>query len=367
MPPTHLLSLPPRRSPRRLLLSISLPTLFATATMSTTSPNSSTPNYGSPPTYPTGSIPPPPSSLQPPKQPLSRMDETDDSAFYSQPRFVTHIDGGAISRLREYYRWTFWEGSQDHEGIDEKGESGGVQQGHESTGSGKKRGKIRILDLCASWVSHFPACMEKAAIATARRIQDKTGSEEEVKAVEDGEGKELEIWGLGMNKAELNANPILTHRIIQDLNTHPHITLPSSLSTSTSPTTPLNATTCVVSIDYLTSPLSILSSLLSLTALGGSIHLVLSNRCFPTKVAGEWLRLSEMERVELVGRYLWWSGWVGVEVVDLCEKNEGGEEKGWIGRMLGGGGGGDPLWVVRGVKGDGRAMGEEERVGKTEL
>ncbi len=32
-----------------------------------------------------------------------------------------------------------------------------------------------------------------------------------------------------------------------------------------------------------------------------------------------------------------------------------------------GGGGGDPLWVVRGVKGEGGGMGEEERVGKTEL
>ncbi|KAL8884503.1 MAG: hypothetical protein Q9192_006833 [Flavoplaca navasiana] len=341
--------------------------------MSTTSPNSSTPNYGSPPTYPTRPIPPPPSSMQPPKQPLPRMDETDDSDFYSQPRFVTHIDEGAISRLREYYRWTFWEGGQDHEGMDEKGESGGIHQGERSVGSGKKRGRTRILDLCASWVSHFPACMEKAAMATARRMQAKTGSEEGVKAAEEGEGRELEVWGLGMNKAELNANPILTHRTIQDLNTHPQIILPPS-----SPTTPLNATTCVVSIDYLTSPLSILHSLLSLTAPGGSIHLVLSNRCFPTKVAGEWLQLSEMERVELVGRYLWWSGWVGVEVVDLCEKKGGGEGEGWIGRMLGGGGG-DPLWVVRGVKGEGRgrakAGGDREegnrvegnRVGRTEL
>ncbi|KAL9037118.1 MAG: hypothetical protein Q9180_003902, partial [Flavoplaca navasiana] len=286
MSPTHLLSLLPRRNPRRLLLSISLPTLFATATMSTTAPSSSTPKYGSPPTYPTRPIPPPPSSIQPPKQPLPRMDETDDSAFYAQPRFVTHIDEGAISRLREYYRWTFWDGGQDHKGIDEKGETGGVQQGNVNVGIGKKSGKTRILDLCASWVSHFPASMEKAAMAT---IQAKTRSEEGVKAGEDGQGRELEVWGLGMNQAELDANPILTHRTIQDLNTHPYITLPSPVSTSS--TTPLNATTCVVSIDYLTSPLSILSSLLSLTAPGGSIHLVLSNRCFPTKVAGEWLRL----------------------------------------------------------------------------
>ncbi|KAL9619235.1 MAG: hypothetical protein Q9204_008317, partial [Flavoplaca sp. TL-2023a] len=227
------------------------------------------------------------------------MDETDDSAFYSQPRFVTHIDEGAISRLREYYRWTFWAGGQDHEGMGEKGENRGVQKSEGNVGSGKKSVKIRILDLCASWVSHFPTCMEKAAIATARRIQAKTGNEEVMNVEQDVEARELEVLGLGMNKAELDANPILTHRIIQDLNTHPHITVPSSLPSSS--TSKLNHTTCVVSIDYLTSPLTILSSLHSLTAPGGSIHLVLSNRCFPTKVAGEWLRLSEKERVELVG------------------------------------------------------------------
>lgn len=73
----------------------------------------------------------------------------------------------------------------------------------------------------------------------------------------------------------------------------------------------------------------------------------------------------------MVGDYLWWSGWRGVEVVGVCDgrRREGeGEEReegkgiggglaGLMRGMFGGGGGGvDPLWVVRAVK---VAQGEE--------
>ena len=212
---------------------------------------------------------------------------------------------------------------------------------------------IRILDLCTSWVSHFPKDMETLAVSTAR------GESHEAHA-SDEEAREIEVIGLGMNEAELNANPILSHRILQDLNTKPQITLPPSSSSSSS-SSGLDATTCVVSIDYLTHPLTVLRSIHTLTRPEGRIHLVISNRCFPTKVAGEWLRVSEEERLEMVGRYLWWSGWEGVEVVDLCEKGEKGKGMGILERVFGAGAG-DPLWVVRGVKG-----GRGGEVGRTEL
>lgn len=75
------------------------------------------------------------------------------------------------------------------------------------------------------------------------------------------------------------------------------------------------------------------------------VHLVVSNRCFPSKVVGRWLRVDEEERLRMVGDYLWFSGWRGVEVVEVCD---GGvrEGAGWFGF---GGGRVDPLWVVRGV------------------
>lgn len=195
--------------------------------------------------------------------------------------------------------------------------------------------------------------METLAVSTASRDQGHKAHSSD----EDAPG--LEVIGLGMNEAELNANPILSHRTLQDLNINPQITLPPSSSSSLSSSSGLDATTCVVSIDYLTHPLTVLRSIHALTRPEGRIHLVVSNRCFPTKVAGEWLRVSEEERLEMVGRYLWWSGWEGVEVVDLCER--GGKEMGMLERAFGAGAG-DPLWVVRGVKGGGGGG-----VGRTEL
>jgi hypothetical protein len=48
--------------------------------------------------------------------------------------------------------------------------------------------------------------------------------------------------------------------------------------------------------------------------------------------------VGEEERLDMVGDYLWWSGWREVEIVTVVEKG------GWR----------DPLWVVRG-----RKVGEE--------
>ncbi|KAL8727552.1 MAG: hypothetical protein Q9166_005958 [cf. Caloplaca sp. 2 TL-2023] len=306
MPPSHILAhLLPHR---RILLSFSLPTLFASATMSTTSPTAS-----NPPIYTTTPIPPPSPSIPPPTEPLPRMDPTLDSVFYSQPRFVTHIDDAAIARLREYYRWHLWEA------MGRKG---------------------RILDLCASWVSHFPREMEEMAKGTAERRRKAEGG--------------LEVVGVGMNQAELEANPALSRRVVQDLNENPR--LGDRVGGE------LDVTTCVVSIDYLTRPIFVLSSIFSATKPGGAIHLVISNRCFPTKVAGDWLRVGEEERLQMVGRYLWWAGWTGVEIVDLCARKKEGEDVGGVMERLRGmmGGRGDPLWVVRGWKGGER---EEDESG----
>ncbi len=180
-----------------------------------------------------------------------------------------------------------------------------------------------MLDLCCSWVSHFPEEVE--------RDMDVRG----MKKDENGVGKEegLEVWGLGMNAAELNANPILSHSILQDLNANPDI--PERIGM-------LDTSLCVVSIDYLTRSVEVLRSLLERTRVGGSVHLVVSNRCFPSKVVGRWLRVGEEERLAMVGDFLHFAGWRGVEVVVVCEGGGGG----WFG-----GGGVDPLWVVRGVKG----------------
>jgi hypothetical protein len=206
------------------------------------------------------------------------MEPGSDTSFYRVPRFVTHIDDNAIHNLRKYYA----------ENLPRKG---------------------RILDLCSSWVSHYPPETEKAA---------RSG--------------DLEILGTGMNKSEMSMNPVLKAWNIQDLNVDPDVRLPNSESGEPSEEK-LDASTCVVSIDYLTRPVDVLASIRGQTDVGGKVHLAISNRCFPTKVVGRWLNIGEDERLEMVGDYLWWSGWRGIEIVTVVEGT-------WMK---------DPLWVVRGT------------------
>ena len=96
---------------------------------------------------------------------FTRQDPSSDANFYSAPRLVTHIDDAAIATLREYYDTS----------LPRKG---------------------RILDFCSSWISHYPPAVEKAA-----------------------ESGELKVVGMGMNKAELDANKVLNSgRLLVDLN-----------------------------------------------------------------------------------------------------------------------------------------------------
>ncbi|MDP2702709.1 MAG: methyltransferase domain-containing protein, partial [Candidatus Rokubacteria bacterium] len=89
-----------------------------------------------------------------------RFDEDDDSAFYSSPRRVVHIDGGAIAALTRLYAALVPSG------------------GH-------------VLDLMGSWRSHLPASFGGTAI------------------------------GLGLNAVEMAENPQLAAAVVHDLNRDP--------------------------------------------------------------------------------------------------------------------------------------------------
>jgi SAM-dependent methyltransferase len=89
---------------------------------------------------------------------FSRGDEQDDAAFYSFPRYVTHIDDGAIAAVGSLY-----------EELEIRGE---------------------VLDLMSSWVSHF---REPPAALTV----------------------------LGMNGDELAANRQAAAWVVHDLNADP--------------------------------------------------------------------------------------------------------------------------------------------------
>jgi len=86
------------------------------------------------------------------------------SDFYDAPRFVTHIDDGAIETLTKYYASEF---TAKDDGLD-------------------------VLDLCSSWISHLPKDIAYGRVA-----------------------------GVGMNKEELDANEQLTENHVQDLNQDP--------------------------------------------------------------------------------------------------------------------------------------------------
>lgn len=100
-----------------------------------------------------------------PSAAFEKMDPSPDHLFYHQPRFVTHIDDGAIAAVTRIYR----------EMLPANG---------------------ALLDLMSSWVSHLPGDVPYASVV-----------------------------GHGMNAAELAANRRLSRWFVQDLNTDPALPL----------------------------------------------------------------------------------------------------------------------------------------------
>ncbi|HAJ63254.1 MAG TPA: SAM-dependent methyltransferase [Cyanobacteria bacterium UBA8543] len=96
----------------------------------------------------------------------TKLDDTEDTLFYSMPRFVTHVDEGFIDRLTQLYR-------------------------------DRLKPNTRIFDMMSSHVSHLPEEIEFA-----------------------------HVEGHGMNEDELARNPRLNHYCVQNLNQNPKLPLP---------------------------------------------------------------------------------------------------------------------------------------------
>lgn len=93
--------------------------------------------------------------------PFAREDEEPDDRFYTNPRFVNHLDDTAIEGITGIYRQYLRPG-------------------------------MNVLDLMGSWKSHLPGDIEFAGVA-----------------------------GLGLNAAELEKNPQLSCYAVHDLNENP--------------------------------------------------------------------------------------------------------------------------------------------------
>src|SRR4028119_2383973 len=123
-----------------------------------------------------------------PEGALRRYDEMPDEEFYLTPRLVTHIDDRAIAAVTQLYLELFPPGGA-------------------------------ILDLMSSWVSHLPPEVEY------RRVV-----------------------GLGMNQVELDANPRLHERIVQNLNRNPQLPFADA---------EFDGAAICVSVQYLTEPVAV--------------------------------------------------------------------------------------------------------------
>lgn len=178
--------------------------------------------------------------------PFDRFDPSPDADFYVAPRFVQHIDEGAIEALRTWYAETLPVGGT-------------------------------VLDLMSSWVSHLPDA-------------------------------ERSVIGLGMNAAELAANPQLDGWLVHDLNRQPAMPLR---------TDGVAATICSVSVQYLTRPFEVCAELARVTVAGGPVAFAFSNRCFPTKAIAAWMATGDEGHARLVGRYLHDTGFDDLRAVRL--------------------------------------------------
>ena len=92
---------------------------------------------------------------------FKRLDESDDSLFYEEPRLLIHVDEHASTTLATYFE----------EWLPEKG---------------------IVLDLMSSYCSHLPKYVAYKSVV-----------------------------GLGMNEVELKENPHLTECLVHDLNIEP--------------------------------------------------------------------------------------------------------------------------------------------------
>jgi SAM-dependent methyltransferase len=162
---------------------------------------------------------------------FDRADDSDDAAFYEPTRLVTHIDDDAIAAVSELY--------------DELALRGDV------------------LDLMASWVSHFRAAPRRLIV-------------------------------LGMNQTELDANRMADERIVHDLNADPRVPLPDES---------VDDAVCCVSVDYLTRPVEVFRDVARVLRPGGRFVCTFSNRLFPTKAIQGWLYADDAQHTEIVTEY----------------------------------------------------------------
>ncbi|BBO90398.1 class I SAM-dependent methyltransferase [Desulfosarcina ovata] len=170
---------------------------------------------------------------------FERKDQESDDRFYAHPRLVHHLDQTAREMVANVYKRFVRDG-------------------------------MRVLDLMSSWVSHLPHTVNLEA-----------------------------VHGLGMNRTELEQNPVLAGIDVQDLNTSPVLPYPDAA---------FDMVVNTVSVEYLIHPLEVFAEVGRVLKPGGTFVVTFSNRWFPTKAVRIWDQLHEFERMGLVMEYFLTSG-----------------------------------------------------------
>jgi SAM-dependent methyltransferase len=162
-----------------------------------------------------------------------REDEMPDELFYKQPRLhVHHIDQVARNAVFKLYS----------EFLPKKG---------------------HILDFMAGWDSHLP---ERFCTVT----------------------------GLGLNSTELEYNPLLTERIVFDINRAD--TLPFADQQ-------FDGAVCTVSVQYMTRPDETFAEIARSLKPGAPFMITFSNRMFPSKAVLAWRSSDDAAHIRLVKSY----------------------------------------------------------------
>jgi SAM-dependent methyltransferase len=195
-----------------------------------------------------------------PAEMFRRADESPDRDFYLEPRLVAHIDDATVSALTALYRQLLPPGGE-------------------------------LLDLMSSWISHLPEDVRYARVS-----------------------------GLGMNAAELAANPRLDDSVVHDLNADPALPYPDACFDAV-----LNA----VSVQYLVKPVAVFADVARVLRPGGLALVAMSHRLFPTKAIAAFQSLPPGQRIDLVRVYFETAG--GFEAAQFIDGSPDGA---------------DPLWVV---------------------
>jgi len=175
-----------------------------------------------------------------------KWDGSDDALFYAEPRFVQHLDAAFRQRLTQLYR--------EHIPAD-----------------------AVVLDLMSSWVSHLP---EEVSYSS--------------------------VIGHGLNAQELDANPRLTRRWVQNLNQDQRLPLED---------TSVDATLIVAGWQYLQYPEAVAADLWRITRPGGQLIVAFSNRMFFTKAPLIWADSGDRDHLAYGAKVLMAQGWPKPELI----------------------------------------------------